>query len=309
MSINKEGNIYTLIFATVMVVVVGGLLAYVSTTLKPIQQENVRNEKMQNILQSIGLDEIKNVSRAEAGALFNDYITERIVLDYDGNKVGYKTNKDEIVPKDLEDAFNIKVRKYYNTLSGLKKQFKIGTKEEDKAGFRTAVMENNITYPLFVCQKDGKTYYVTYCSGKGLWDDVWGYITFNEDGRTINGTVFDHKGETPGLGSKITEEKFNKDFLGKVITNSETGDYRPIKVIKPGLDRKEYEVQGLSGATFTAVGIDEMMNRSLEVYNRYFEKLRNVEEVKVKIEEISDSIQSELDSLVNLTDTALVAIK
>ena len=302
MSINKESNGYTLLFASIMVIVVGGLLAFVATTLKPIQQENVKNEKMQNILQAIGLDELKEVSRDEAGALFNNYITKRIVLDFDGNVVSTKTSTDEIVAKAQDDAFNIKVRKYYNTLSGLKKKFKIGTKNADDASFRTAVMENNITYPLFVCEKEGKTYYVTYCSGKGLWDDVWGYITFNEDGRTINGTVFDHKGETPGLGSKIVEKTFNNDFLGKVITSSETGEYRPIKVVKPGTRKGENIVQGLTGATFTAVGIDEMMNRSLEVYSKYFKTL-NTKKVEVT-ETIIDTTKVEIAD-----SSALVAIK
>ncbi|MGK0436832.1 MAG: Na+-transporting NADH:ubiquinone oxidoreductase subunit C, partial [Flavobacteriales bacterium] len=85
MSINKEGNSYTMIFAIIMVVIVGGLLAFISSTLKPIQMENVKNEKMQNILQAIGIEETANVTRDEAGAIFNDYITERIILDFDGN--------------------------------------------------------------------------------------------------------------------------------------------------------------------------------------------------------------------------------
>ena len=49
MGINKDSNAYTVIFATAMVVVVGGLLAFVSTSLKPLQEDNVRNEKKQLI--------------------------------------------------------------------------------------------------------------------------------------------------------------------------------------------------------------------------------------------------------------------
>ena len=53
MGINKDSNAYTVIFATAMVVVVGGLLAFVSTSLKPLQEDNVRNEKKQLILKQL----------------------------------------------------------------------------------------------------------------------------------------------------------------------------------------------------------------------------------------------------------------
>lgn len=308
MSINKEGNVYTMIFAIVMVIIVGGLLAYIASSLKPIQQANVKNEKMQNILQAIGLEETKSVTRDEAGAIFNDYITRRIILDYDGNVISEKTNEDPIKEKDATDAFNVDVRKYYNTLTGIMKK-----NADNPEAYEAALKENNITYPLFVCEKDGKKYYITYFSGKGLWDDIWGYISFKEDGRTINGSVFDHKGETPGLGSKITEKPFNDDFLNKVITNAETNEYRPIKVIKPGTDRKEFEVKGLSGATFTAVGVEEMMKRSLSVYNKYFESIRTpevIKEVEVPVDTTMMMDSTYLDSVSQLVDTnEILAIK
>ena len=126
MSINKEGNGYTMIFAIIMVTVVGGLLAFVSSTLKPTQMENVKNEKMQNILQAIGIEETATVSRDEAGAIFNDYITKRIILDYDGNVISELSNEVPIKTAarkriDETDAFNVDVRKYYNDLTGLMK--------------------------------------------------------------------------------------------------------------------------------------------------------------------------------------------
>lgn len=307
MSINKEGNSYTMIFAITMVVVVGGLLAYVSSTLKPTQMENVKNEKMQNILQAIGIEETAKVSRDEAGAIFNDYITKRIILDYDGNIVSELTNQDPIQAAarnraDEKDAFNVDVRKYYNELTSLMKKF-----PERGPEFEAAIKEKAIRYPLFVCEKDGKEFYITYFSGKGLWDDIWGYISLKEDGRTINGSVFDHKGETPGLGSKITEAPFNNDFLGKVITTEE-GEYRPIKVLKPGIERNEYQVQGLSGATFTHVGVEEMMDRSLAVYNKYL-KTEIAKKSPTVIAPVMDSIMP-TDSAFQMTlDTNAVLVK
>lgn len=302
MSINKEGNAYTLIFAIVMVIVVGGLLAYIASSLKPIQQENVKNEKMQNILQSIGLEETDGVTRDEAGAIFNDYITERIILDYEGNVVSKLTKDVAIDEKNEEDAFNLDVRKYYNTLTGIMKKYP--NKGEE---FKAALMKKNIQYPLFVAENEGKKYYITYFSGKGLWDDIWGYIAFQEDGKTINGTVFDHKGETPGLGSKITEDQFQNQFKNKVITDEKTGEYKPIKVEKPGGEYTIHQVAGLSGATFTAVGVDEMMSRSLEVYNKYFSTLRTAFNEPVEVQPVSDSLS--MDTVQMVVDSTILAIK
>ena len=317
MSINKEGNVYTMVFAVVMVVVVGGLLAFIASSLKPIQQANVKNEKMQNILQAIGLEELEEMEKAgtltreKAGEIFNDYITERIILDYDGNEISRLTNEEPIKPKakkraEETDAFNVDVRKYYNDLTKIEKKYEEGSEE-----FKSALKEKGITYPLFVCEKDGKKYFVTYFSGKGLWDDIWGYIAFQEDGRTISGSVFDHKGETPGLGSKITTENFNKDFIGKVMTD-ESNEYRPIRVIKPGKDREEYQVKGISGATFTAIGdgknmgVERMMERSLVVYHKYFSSLKS--DKPVSLPSVSDTLSMDTVQMV-VDSSAVLAIK
>lgn len=74
MDVNK--NSYTFIFATIMVVVVAAILSFAATTLKPAQDKNVEQEKMQNILSSIEIE----ASRAEAEELYPDYVKEAFVL-------------------------------------------------------------------------------------------------------------------------------------------------------------------------------------------------------------------------------------
>ena len=50
MAINKDSNSYTISFAIVLVVIVGGLLAMIANGLKPIQDENLMNEKKYSLL-------------------------------------------------------------------------------------------------------------------------------------------------------------------------------------------------------------------------------------------------------------------
>ena len=249
MAINRESNAYTVIFAAIMVIIVGGLLAFVSTKLKPIQKANVKNEKMQNILQAIGIDETAEFTREEAGENFSKYISRRITIGYEGDQLAIlddKTSKDPIDDLDKLDAFNIDMRKEYTNIKDDKKKH----------------------WPLFFCEHNGETYYIVSTSGKGLWDDIWGYLCLKSDGVTINGAVFDHKGETPGLGSKIAETWFEKQFVGKTI--AEDGKFTSIKVIKPGPELGPHTVNGISGGTFTSAGVTEMLTRNLKVYMDFF---------------------------------------
>lgn len=75
MDVNK--NSYTFTFAAVMVILVAAILSFAATSLKPMQDNNIRLEKMQNILSSINVE----VSREEAEEAYKKYIKEELVLN------------------------------------------------------------------------------------------------------------------------------------------------------------------------------------------------------------------------------------
>ena len=89
---NVNSNAYTYTFATVMVVVVAVLLAGASLGLKSKQENNVKQEKMQSILASVGV----KVERSEAQANYDEVIKE--VLTIRGG---------EVVSTDREIGFNV----------------------------------------------------------------------------------------------------------------------------------------------------------------------------------------------------------
>ena len=76
-------NRYVFMYASVMVIVVALVLSTAATLLRPLQERNMRIEKMQNILSTIGV----SASRAEAIELFEQYIKETKVLNYRGEEV------------------------------------------------------------------------------------------------------------------------------------------------------------------------------------------------------------------------------
>ena len=57
MAINTEKNSYTVLFAAVMVIVVGSVLAFMASGLSDRIAKNVRFEKQQNILYAMGVNE------------------------------------------------------------------------------------------------------------------------------------------------------------------------------------------------------------------------------------------------------------
>lgn len=81
---NKNSNVYTIIYASVMVIIVAFLLAFVSSSLKDRQDKNVELDKMKQILSSL------NVSADEMSdpeAAYAKYVKADQLLDMDGNVI------------------------------------------------------------------------------------------------------------------------------------------------------------------------------------------------------------------------------
>ena len=71
MAINKNSNMYIIIYTVVMVVIVGALLAFLATSLKPMQDANVLNEQKTSIMKAFG----------EADANFDEVVTVGCITD------------------------------------------------------------------------------------------------------------------------------------------------------------------------------------------------------------------------------------
>lgn len=121
--------------------------------------------------------------------------------------------------------------------------------------------------PIFVANIDGATKYILPLYGKGLWGPVWGYVSLDENKNTVYGAVFDHKGETPGLGAEITDGKFQAQFNGKLIF--ENSQLVSILVKKGGGATGAHEVDGISGGTITSKGVEDMIKSYLTCYESF----------------------------------------
>ena len=248
MSKRTDSNSYTMIFAIIMVLVVGSLLAFMASSLKPNIDENKRIEKQQNILYALGVNENEGtsanfISTDVAGAAFSEYITKQIEVQ-GGKEV------------ENSDAYLIDIKKQ-QTLAKQGKQRRL---------------------PLFVGKnKNGDVLYVAPIRGKGLWDAIWGYVALDEN-MIVQGAYFDHKGETPGLGANIKQRYFMDDFIGEHLLSA-SEDFKGIRVAKGNNDPKnedktDYEVDAIAGATITGDGVSAMIKKDLAMYVPYFKTLK-----------------------------------
>ena len=246
MSKKTDSNVYTILFAIGMVLVVGALLAFTASSLRPMIDANKRIEKQQNILYAMGVNEndetnVEFVSKDKVADEFAKYIKKQLVIE--GDNVS-------------EDA----------------KAYLIDVKKQ-----QTAAKEGKTRkLPLFVGEKDGQTFYIAPIRGKGLWDAIWGYVAMDKN-MVVQGVFFDHKGETPGLGANIKQRFFMDDFAGEDLMNN--GSFKGIAVSKSNGDPKnedknDNEVDAIAGATITGDGVAAMLKSELALYVPYFKTLK-----------------------------------
>ncbi|MCQ2349818.1 MAG: NADH:ubiquinone reductase (Na(+)-transporting) subunit C [Paludibacteraceae bacterium] len=123
--------------------------------------------------------------------------------------------------------------------------------------------------PIYVANIEGETKYIIPLNGAGLWGAIWGYIALNEDKNTVYGVYFSHAGETPGLGAKIADKKFQTQFEGKHVMNE--GIFASIAVMKKGQTAEgQDQVDAISGGTITSKGVETMLKDCLSQYSNFF---------------------------------------
>ncbi len=225
--INTNSNVYTIVYASVMVILVAFLLAYVSSSLKEKQEANVAIDKKTQILAALN---VRGIDKADVQTQYNEHILSTVVLDKDGN----------IIDQSEQGVDSIGA-------------FKVDTKEIGEK------------FPVYMAETaDGKEALVLPVKGRGLWGGLWGYIAVTPDMQTVLGAYFNHESETAGLGALIKEEPFQSQFAGRPVFG-EDGKVA-LTVVKKGTSESAAQVDGVTGATLTSKGTGEMVQSGLQAY-------------------------------------------
>lgn len=239
---NRQSNIYTIIYSLVLVIIVGVVLSVVYQSLRPRQEENISNDTKRQILAAALIipAEGENI-----GTLYSEHIRNSYIVNSAGDKV-----ETSVSPFDINVSQEVK---------------------------RPA---DERMLPVFECSTDAGLKYIIPVYGAGLWGPIWGYIAFDTNGNTIYGAYFAHQGETPGLGAEIEKPAFSNQFQGKDIF-SDNGNFQSVKVVKNGQEPSSGAwVHAISGGTITSQGVQKMLFNSLEPYSDFFKNLNRKEETK-----------------------------
>lgn len=235
----QQSNTYIIVFSVVLTIILGLLLSGTSQVLGPLQQEAIALDKKKQILGAvISAEEIEAMSPQQINEFYANRISATVV-DINGKEIsGVEAEKVEVA-KDYKKAADQR------------------------------------QYPVFLFHAEGNPEavesYIFPLYGAGLWDAIWGYIALETDMNTIGGITLAHAGETPGLGARITEGGVQARFVGKKIFD-ESGALVAVEMQKgEGKDysSEDHKVDGMSGATITANGVNNMLKAYLGSYEAY----------------------------------------
>ena len=246
---NTNSNIYTVVYTSVIVIVVAAVLAFVSQSLKAKQDANEKADTISQMLTAGGFGtkaSFQAMGNAKVLETYGNEIAEAFLV----NAEGQKTAELNLAECEVYSPKQLKAQTY-NIKGG--EQFEI---------------------PVFVF-KNSITVVPVY--GAGLWGPVWGYIAFEADGKTIHGAYFDHESETAGLGAKIKDDPaFQAEFVGE---QADFADANVFDIVKGGAPKDaegkslvDNKIDAITGATMTSNGLDAAIDTWLGAYAAYFGK-------------------------------------
>lgn len=230
---NKQGNVYTIIYIIVLVVVVGTALAFTSISLRDRQQANADADKMRQILASV----LINPEPSEVIGTYRGIVKETLLVNDRGECVG-------------DDAFGVNVAEQSKLPAG-----------------------ERLLPVYVCTLADGAVKYVLPVYGAGLWGPIWGYVSVDADGSTVYGAYFAHQGETPGLGAEIEKSAFSSQFQGKTLFKNDVFlPVAVVKAGQKPAGDEDY-VDGISGGTITSKGVGAMLDNCLSPYAAFLSTL------------------------------------
>ena len=113
--------------------------------------------------------------------------------------------------------------------------------------------------PVYLVSDGGRVSQVILpVRGKGLWSTLYGYLAVEPDGETVRGIKFYEHAETPGLGDQIDRPSWQAQWEGKKIYDASGSPQLEVVRGQAPAD-SNYQVDGLSGATLTGRGVENLV--------------------------------------------------
>ena len=236
----QQSNTYIIIFTALMTIFFGFILSITRMKLEPIQDIQVEIDTKKKILGAV----------MEISSL----LPEEILFTYDKKMKSVVVNiKGEIKDSLVAEEVNIK------------KNFKVNPEDRQ--------------YPVFMYSNTGESVdaYIFPMFGNGLWDWISGFVALDKDLNRVIGVAFDHKTETPGLGARISSSEIQDRYKGKEIYDVDGNLVSIFMLRREHNDNlSKHEVDGMSGATITGKGLNNMLTHRTFIEEKKLENTLKV---------------------------------
>ena len=242
---NKEGLTNTFLVAVALCLVCSVVVSGMADYLKPIQQLNKELDQKQNILRAAGMLP-QGAKISEDGRTVEELFSEFTIRAVDLDTGEFL---DEI---DVSAFDPIKSAKKADASIEL-------SAEQDIA---TIKRRENVSLVYLKMIEGAVDKLVLPVRGYGLWGTLYGYLALEGDLTTISGIGFYNHKETPGLGGEVDNSKWKASWSGVRLYDQD--GHPSVSLVKmrsdPESDSAGYEIDALSGATFTTRGVENLVN-------------------------------------------------
>lgn len=237
MSASGEGLGRILTVALGLCLVCSVVVSTAAVVLKPAQQANKTLDMKRNILMAAGLlDPALSVEEQ-----FEQVETRLVSLD-EGRFV------EGVDPASFDQREAAKDPAQSRAIPGDADPAKL-VRREDQA----------LVY-LVRDQQGGLDKIILPIRGYGLWSTLHGFMALESDGNTVAGLGFYEHAETPGLGGEVDNPNWKAIWPGKQVYQGEQVAIQVLKAAVPaGSPDAQWQVDGLSGATLTTKGVDNLV--------------------------------------------------
>ena len=216
------------------------LVAAAAVGLRPLQDANKQLDQKKNILNAAGIyqpetpiaDQFSVIETKIVNLASGEYVPAETVNPASYNQLGAALSEE----------------------NGRALQ-----RSDDPAGIRRL---ENYSFIYLVRKGDKIDQVVVPVRGKGLWSTMYAYVALDSDLTTIKGISFYEHGETPGLGGEVQNPRWQAGWQQKKLYSPE-GEMA-LDIVKSGSqgspDELPYMIDGLSGATLTSQGVENLMH-------------------------------------------------
>ena len=223
------------------------IVSMAAVQLKPLQVANKELDRNKNILIAAGLFQPGVTQIAEIDTLFEQFTVKVVDLQ----------EKRFLTNAEIVDA-GIDVKKYdqQKAAKDPSQSIELGQQRDIASISRRA--RYSVAYLL---EHNGQLDRIVLpVHGYGLWSTLYGFIALEGDGNTVAGITFYEQKETAGLGGEVDNPAWKGLWPGKLIYANDKVAFEVAKgPVDPKSSRAQYQVDGLSGATLTSRGVQNLI--------------------------------------------------